>query len=1212
MSILQNTGQDNTITEGWRALELFTDRREIIRLFTEYLNDDPPRKRILFFHGDGGNGKSLLLRFLRTHYCKRLRSSDNWEYVKTAQDEEFSAHIEKAEDAQPVPSALIDFGIPLGDDRPQEAFSALLMLRRELAGHGIRFPFYDFACIWYLHKTGKLTDEKLKSLFPAEEMDFIAEILNAITKTSWAVPATVVLNLFSKHSREQFTVYKQRRNLDEEQVEELQRMDPKSELMDKMPYLFAEDLNAAMANDGAPKRVVLFFDTHEAFWGSKERDLSGDRFFYRDEWLRLLLGTLELPAGIVAVVAGRDHPRWAEASKIKLTEEHLDIHYIGHLTEADAAQYLERAGVDDPDMRRCLVAYAQVAPDEVHPLYLGLCADIAIAASDKGTPLTPRDFRNVPQAADKGKGLMDRLLRYVDEDMGYAVRALSACRAFDSEIYFKLGNALRFHATEAAFQMLVRFSFVWGTAKHGEGWYRIHDLIRRLTRERSDDIGRRADAVLEQHYREHSKAFETAAVTEAIYHANRLDWERGVKEWATVFDNALQLSRYGLCGALLEMRNELSVKSEVERGRISKSEADYLATLARYDEAGQEYLEAVTAYDNALRGAPDDFVIHNDKGLALAKLGDLQTELSQHEEAIESYRMSIAACNEALRRAPDDADSHNNKGWALSSLGDVQATLSQDNQAIESYRQAIAAYDEAVRRAPDYIDAYINMGNTLESIGDLQGSLSQDIDAAQSYRQAIAICDKALQRAPDHVDAKNNKGYALASLGELQAKLSRHMDALESYRQAIEVYEEVLRPAPDNVVVQMNKAQALVSLGDLEANLSQHSGAVENYRQAIAACDEALRRAPDYVGAHNIRGLTLTSLGDLQAGLSQYWEAAESYKQAIAIYDQVLQLAPGDVTAHNNRGWTLTGLGDLQADLSQYWEAAESYKQAITACNEILARAPDDVNAQNTKAYTFSSLGDLQTDLWQQGDAVESYRQAIAIYGEILHHACDDVVVHSNKADALAGLGDLQIDMARNEEAIESYRQAIAACGEGLRRAPDCIYGHIIKGYVLRGLGGLQVELSQHEEATESYRQSTDACNEALRRAPDDVEARNNTGWALASLGDLQARRLQHDEAVESVTKAIIIYDEALQLAPNHVDTHKNKGNALRSLGKLQAELSKQKEAMESLQAAMTEFSRAIEIAPDNRRIRDLRDSVQHDIGHLSGVTDQTTARGID
>jgi hypothetical protein len=49
---------------------------------------------------------------------------------------------------------------PRGEYRPKEAFSALLKMRRDLSGSGLRFPLYDFACTLYLHKTGRFTQEK--------------------------------------------------------------------------------------------------------------------------------------------------------------------------------------------------------------------------------------------------------------------------------------------------------------------------------------------------------------------------------------------------------------------------------------------------------------------------------------------------------------------------------------------------------------------------------------------------------------------------------------------------------------------------------------------------------------------------------------------------------------------------------------------------------------------------------------------------------------------------------------------------------------------------------------------------------------------------------------------------------------------------------------------------------------------------------------------
>jgi hypothetical protein len=44
MSIFEETSQDASITEGDRALQLFTDRHEALRRFAEYLNDNPPKK----------------------------------------------------------------------------------------------------------------------------------------------------------------------------------------------------------------------------------------------------------------------------------------------------------------------------------------------------------------------------------------------------------------------------------------------------------------------------------------------------------------------------------------------------------------------------------------------------------------------------------------------------------------------------------------------------------------------------------------------------------------------------------------------------------------------------------------------------------------------------------------------------------------------------------------------------------------------------------------------------------------------------------------------------------------------------------------------------------------------------------------------------------------------------------------------------------------
>lgn len=91
---------------------------------------------------------------------------------------------------------------------------------------------------------------------------------------------------------------------------------------------------------------------------------------------------------------------------------------------------------------------------------------------------------------------------------------------------------------------MTEFSFVWEAQERGEDWYRIHDLLRRLDYEEDNETAREAHEVLEKYYREKGE------IAEAIYHANRLDWERGVEEWVKEFDEKLKFSRYDECRSL--------------------------------------------------------------------------------------------------------------------------------------------------------------------------------------------------------------------------------------------------------------------------------------------------------------------------------------------------------------------------------------------------------------------------------------------------------------------------------------------------------------------------------------------------------------------------------------------------------------------------------------------------------------------------------------
>ncbi|MEW8560989.1 MAG: hypothetical protein AB2541_02755, partial [Candidatus Thiodiazotropha sp.] len=719
--------QVTTITTHDKALELFTDRLAERRLFSRYLHTDPPPERLIFFHGNGGNGKSLLLKHLRTAWS-HLLSADEWAQIDThphdrAGNQAFVDGYQSSvtEEHPPIPCIYHDFDREKsGEESPREAWSVLLGLRKELARQKLKLPFFDYAVMRYLHIGRGLSRDQIRSMLPMEELDLATTLLDLITSPEIPVAGLInkLLEIFDKHSKTKLALWFAKRGLDEARLDELHRMEPRSDLPDALPQIFGEDLNTAMQLSGAPARLVLMFDSHEAFWGTERHLQSTDAYFQRDAWLRRFLAQLFNPNHrVLVVLAGREPPRWHEAPYDPIPRDYVDTQLVGHLDNDDADDYLRRAlgraeevsdegdesSNGDESLREALIRYAEAEPGQVHPLHLGLAADVVLMARRQGEQLTADSFADAPALTQKGRILVTRFLKHCPRDIEDAVEALAAARGFDNALFYSLGERLHFHATDAAFATLTGFSFVWEDSRPGEDdgkpWYRIHNLLRRVLEEYAQERVQQAHAALETIYREDAQT-NPIAIAEAIYHANQQEWERGYREWIETMEGALQNARYDLAETLADLRFVLRLETVFARGYVDYQVAELNLNLSRYQDSSSAYAQAVAAYDEALARAPDDVAAHISKGNALVRLGQLHADLSDYEGAANAYAQAVAACDEALARAPDDVTAHSSKGSAFNGLGELRAALSDHEGAANAYAQAVAAYDEALARAP--------------------------------------------------------------------------------------------------------------------------------------------------------------------------------------------------------------------------------------------------------------------------------------------------------------------------------------------------------------------------------------------------------------------------------------------------------------------------------------------------------------------------------
>jgi ADP-ribosylglycohydrolase/tetratricopeptide (TPR) repeat protein len=604
VSIFEETGGGVPAVGHDRSLELFCDRHEVIAHFLSLVNDDPPPRTLLFLYGLGGNGKSLLLRFLAARCCVRLPAGE-WERVRRLPEAERAVALSGVAKGLRVPVARVDFGArPVGEMRPQECFSALFMLKQQLAQFRITTPRFDFAAVTYLHKLGFDLGRRLPELFPRSELGVALDLADALLPLQLMRVGQGLFDALDKRLDDAFTRRRVQRRLARADAEEILSLAAEPDLIQQMPRLFAADLRDEVGGDARHARVVLLFDTHEAFFGEAVADpraLVHADYLMRDEWLRSLLGHLPLEAGVVAVVAGRIRPPWGGAPVAAIPDEFVDAWPVGHLAAADALAYLEKAGVVGDALRRVLVKYAAVDSGEVHPYFLGLCADVAVAAQRRGGRLDPGSFGQSGELAGKHLDLARRLLAWVPPEVEYAILALSACRSFTYRTFGYLGERLEFGHQRSDFGRLVAFSFISPTTsgggedpeQAGERSHKMHQLLRRALGTARPDSIRRAHQVLEQRYRELSGAGDFTARLEQIYHAGQLDRAAAAAGWVGVMDQCLAAGRYDRCRALITLLADLPADATTQARftfRIARADIG----LGRWTEA-EALLDALPA-----------------------------------------------------------------------------------------------------------------------------------------------------------------------------------------------------------------------------------------------------------------------------------------------------------------------------------------------------------------------------------------------------------------------------------------------------------------------------------------------------------------------------------------------------------------------------------------------------------------------------------------
>jgi len=379
--------------------------------------------------------------------------------------------------------------------------------------------------------------------------------------------------------------------------------------------------------------------------------------------------------------------------------------------------------------------------------------------------------------------------------------------------------------------------------------------------------------------------------------------------------------------------------------------------------------DSETLFRHALAVTQNNWVAHNNLGIALGRAGN-------RDEAIDEWE-------QALRIRPDYAEAHNNLGLALSDAGKLNESIGHYEQALAlkpdlveanynlgvallqtgKAQDAISHLEQVLRTKPDYADAHNNLGIALSQTG-------KPAEAIEHYEQALRI-------RPDYAEAHNNLGFALSQIGKNQ--------------EAIGQYEESLRINPDYAEAHNNLGLALSQVG--------------NFTNAIEHYEQALRIKPDYAEAHNNLGLALSQTG-------KPTEAIEHYKEA-------LRLRPDSAEIHCNLGAVLEKVGRIKEAIGQYEQALSIKPDYAAAQNKLAQQLATLAPAEGGDPVQAVTLAQRACELTgnQVAEYLDTLATAYAAAGRF-----DDAVTTAQKAIELArAAGQAQL-VKEIEMRLELYR----------------------------------------------------------------------------------------------------------------------------------------------------------------------------------------------
>lgn len=611
---------------------------------------------------------------------------------------------------------------------------------------------------------------------------------------------------------------------------------------------------------GNSRHVGLFFDTYE------------HTSVYLDEWLRAMFDPIsnrfgELPSNLVVVIAGRqamDSNDWIVFEPI-IEDIHLDI-----FDAAESRQFLNRKGITDEETVKDFTRLSGGLPLLLATLAANPHSD-SVSIGEPSETALERFLRWTDNKDLRALAIDAALLRTLNVDVLASLQ--SVIRAEDGFEWLKSMPFIMSHRRGWRYHDTVRTQFIRYKRRHSPAEF--SDYHRKLTEYYAsncsiDDIG---PSTLS------NRPSERAAIIESIYHGLCAEPYKGVSRALSGFISAFEFRPSFARTWALAIKQ---AGDDIENGSL-RDWGDKLTHGVNSFEQ-RHYEKAIEMFSALQSRGQLNSQMRTRAMIWSARLSHLA---GHNEQALQFLSGAIEASKEAAACLAERAEVHYSMGHFMQAFEDISGAIARSHRQYErqlwlTRRGYFLLYSGNARGALDDAEDALNIsseGPALElkvralhyldrndeASGFLEAALSHISSQHVLYEQRGSLLYE-LARYEDAIEAYNAAletvptcAYSLAGRARARVKLGQLAGSLEDYNAAIR--------SPD------------VPKQWLAGRAALHSR-MGNYDAAVAEYKGILERHPE--SKHSTR----EEIGYIRLRQNDYLQAAHEFEIALAAYPE--------------------------------------------------------------------------------------------------------------------------------------------------------------------------------------------------------------------------------------------------------------------------------------------------------------------------------------